>query len=145
MCYEKLSLRRKKFVDAYLTSGNATQAAKTAGYSPKTAYSQGLRLLKKEEIRAAIDARLAEFSSKKIADSREVLEFLTSVMRGEITEKIVINTPAGRGKFTADLLDRPPLIVDRINAAKLLARLMCLDSKKSEGQEVVIYLPANDR
>jgi phage terminase small subunit len=43
--------RRKAFVKAYLVNGhNATQAAITAGFSPKTAYSQGQRLLKDVEI-----------------------------------------------------------------------------------------------
>ena len=49
--------RYRAFVDAYLANGrNATQAAITAGYSPKTAYAQGARLLRKAQIAAAIDA-----------------------------------------------------------------------------------------
>jgi predicted helicase len=43
----KLNARQQKFVDAYLVKPNATQAALDAGYSPKTAYSQGNRLLDK--------------------------------------------------------------------------------------------------
>jgi phage terminase small subunit len=43
--------RRKLFVQHYLGNGhNATQAAKAAGFSPKTASSQGQRLLKNVEI-----------------------------------------------------------------------------------------------
>lgn len=43
--------RRQAFVAAYLINGrNATQAAITAGYSKKTAYSQGQRLLKNVEV-----------------------------------------------------------------------------------------------
>jgi len=40
-----LSLRRQKFVSEYVETGNATEAARLAGYSPRTAYSQGSRLL----------------------------------------------------------------------------------------------------
>ncbi len=47
--------KQKLFVAAYVAKPNATKAAKTAGYSEKTAYSQGQRLLKNVEIRKAID------------------------------------------------------------------------------------------
>lgn len=50
-----MDLRRERFVAAYLIEGNATQAAKKAGYSAKTAGSQGARLLKNAGIAAAID------------------------------------------------------------------------------------------
>lgn len=47
--------RRKLFVDAYLANGrNATQAAITAGYSPKTAVEQGSRLLRDVNVAAAV-------------------------------------------------------------------------------------------
>ncbi|SDX73621.1 terminase small subunit [Roseicitreum antarcticum] len=52
-----LSDKQTKFVDEYLIDLNATQAAIRAGYSPKTAYSQGQRLLKKDEVQARIQER----------------------------------------------------------------------------------------
>ncbi|MBC6109944.1 terminase small subunit [Pedobacter fastidiosus] len=42
--------KQNKFISEYLKSGNATEAAKFAGYSEKTAYSAGQRLLKNVEI-----------------------------------------------------------------------------------------------
>lgn len=42
--------KQKKFISEYLKTGNATEAAKFAGYSEKTAYSAGQRLLKNVEI-----------------------------------------------------------------------------------------------
>ena len=53
----KLNDKQKRFVDEYLVDLNATAAAKRAGYSEKTAYSMGQRLLKKVEIQAAIQKR----------------------------------------------------------------------------------------
>lgn len=51
--------RRTLFVEAYIANGqNGTQAAISAGYSPKTAHAQACRLLKRAEILAAIKARL---------------------------------------------------------------------------------------
>ena len=52
--------RQKIFVEEYLTSFNATDAARKAGYSEKTAYSIGQENLKKPEIADAIQARLDE-------------------------------------------------------------------------------------
>ena len=45
-----LSLKQEKFCEYYVEFGNATEAAKKAGYSGKTAYSQGQRMLKNVEI-----------------------------------------------------------------------------------------------
>lgn len=45
-----MSPKRERFVIEYLLDGNATQAAIRAGYSAKTAYSQGQRLLKNVEV-----------------------------------------------------------------------------------------------
>ena len=42
--------KRKIFVSEYSKSGNATEAAKKAGYSARTAYSAGQRLLKNVEV-----------------------------------------------------------------------------------------------
>lgn len=56
-----LTTKQRAFVEAYLSNGfNATQAAITAGYSKKTAYSQGSRLLKNVEIQAALETRMKE-------------------------------------------------------------------------------------
>jgi phage terminase small subunit len=56
--------RRALFVEAYIANGgNATEAAITAGYSPKTAASQASRLLKDVKIQAQISER-----SKEVAD-----------------------------------------------------------------------------
>ncbi len=50
----KLTPKQELFVAAYVAEPNATKAAKTAGYSEKTAYSQGQRLLKKVEVQQAV-------------------------------------------------------------------------------------------
>lgn len=50
----KLNAKQQLFVSAYLADKNATQAAIKAGYSKKTAYSQGARLLSNVGISRAI-------------------------------------------------------------------------------------------
>lgn len=66
----KLSPKQENFCQAYLTDFNATRAAKVAGYSEKTAYSQGFDLLKKPEIQARI-TELRSSTSKQFNITRE--------------------------------------------------------------------------
>lgn len=78
-----LNEMQKAFADYYIKTANATESAKRAGYSEKTAYSQGQRLLKNVEISAYISERMTEQGKKRVADANEVIEFYTAVMRGE--------------------------------------------------------------
>lgn len=82
-----MNARQKRFCDEYLLDCNATQAAIRAGYNEKTAYSQGQRMLKNAEIKTYIDEQLEYIHDEKTADAKEVLEYLTSVMRGEHKEE----------------------------------------------------------
>lgn len=75
-----LSNKRKAFVEAYLRSWNATQAAIAAGYSERTAGSQGHELLKIPEIDAAIKRRLTELTMSP----DEVLTRLTEHARADM-------------------------------------------------------------
>lgn len=106
--------KQKKFCDEYIKSGNAKQSAIKAGYSPKTAYSIGNENLNKPELKAYIEKRLKRLESEKIAGAREVLEYLSSVMRGEQTESVA----TAKGVFP----DVPVSAKDRINAAKELLK-----------------------
>lgn len=54
--YEDLTEQQIKFAESYLQFNNATTAAIKAGYSEKTAASQGSRLLKNVKIRELIDS-----------------------------------------------------------------------------------------
>lgn len=73
--------RQKKFCELYATNLNATEAAKTAGYSAATAYSIGQRLLKNVEIKNYIDELMSAAKSERVATVTETLEYLTDVMR----------------------------------------------------------------
>jgi phage terminase small subunit len=57
-----LTKKRRAFVEEYLIDRNATQAAIRAGYSERTAYSQGSRLLKNVEVLAYIEQRQDELT-----------------------------------------------------------------------------------
>lgn len=76
--------QQKAFCEYYIALGNATEAAKKAGYSVKTAYSSGQRLLKHVEIKKHIEEQRIKACNERIADANEVLEFFTEVMRNKV-------------------------------------------------------------
>ena len=45
-----LTDKQERFAQAYILHRNATEAAKAAGYAPRSAYNQGYRMLKNDEI-----------------------------------------------------------------------------------------------
>ena len=79
----KLNLRQSKFVDEYIISGNATQSAKNAGYSEKTAKSQGQRLLTNVDVSRAIKERTEALFDEKAMTVKEALALSASIARGE--------------------------------------------------------------
>ncbi|MCM1234893.1 MAG: terminase small subunit [Ruminococcus flavefaciens] len=113
-----LTPRQQKFCDEYLISGNATDAAIKAGYSPKTAKNIGSENLAKPDLKAYIEAQLAALHSEKIADATEVLEYLTSVMRGEHKEEI----PLMCGDGMQTLADKEVGAKERLKAAELIGK-----------------------
>lgn len=89
---KKLTPKQKAFADEYIKSGNAYQSAIKAGYSKQYARSHIDKLSENVGVKSYIDAKMAEIESHKIADAKEVLEFYTSVMRGEKKETVFIQT-----------------------------------------------------
>lgn len=79
----KLTIKQKAFADEYLISGNATEAAKKAGYSEKTARVIAAENLTKPDIAEYIRERQAKCDNSRIASIQEVMEFYTSIMRDE--------------------------------------------------------------
>lgn len=104
----KLTEKQKRFADEYIKSGNATESARLAGYSPKTAKEMGSQNLTKLNIRTYIDKVLKEMDSKRIMDAKEALELLSGIARGEIEETIFMSSPLGVVEVTkkADINQR---------------------------------------
>lgn len=94
--------KQKRFCDEYLTDLNATQAAIRAGYSKKTAYSIGEENLRKPELKEYIEKRMAEKESQLIADQDEVMRYLTSVMRREKKESVVVTLNTEKTSYVPD-------------------------------------------
>lgn len=125
---DTLNDRQKRFCDEYLVDSDATKAALRAGYSPKTARNACKWLNEgnpqkpsgkfNPEMRAYIDDRLAQLHSKKTADAQEVLEYLTSVMRGKHKEQTLVLC----GDGMQEIEDIDVSARDRLKAAELIGK-----------------------
>lgn len=113
-----LTVKQRRFADEYLIDCNATQAAIRAGYSKKTANEQAVRLLGKRKISAYIEEQLEQLHNEQIADVQEILEYLTSVMRGEETEQVLRLV----GDGVQEITDIDVSAKDRIKAAELIGK-----------------------
>lgn len=108
-----LNQRQIRFVQNYMKTNNITHSAIDAGYSPKTAHVQGCNLLKNTKVSAYINAINERLESDKIADIEEVMQYLTSVMRGE----------------KKDQFDMDASLSDRTRAAGELAKRLDVRAK----------------
>lgn len=111
----KLTPKQKAFADEYLICGNATEAAKKAGY--KQPHVQGSQTLEKLSVSSYIAERQKQIESSRIADVKEVMQFYSAVMRGEVK----------------DQFDMDASLTDRLSAGReLMKRYEKADTTKNE-------------
>lgn len=127
-----LNHKQKQFYKEWLIDANATQAAIRAGYSKKTAYSQGQRLLKNVEGQKYLAELMAEKESELIASQDEVLKYLTSVMRGKSQSTEIVVEGIGDGCSEARTVLKEPSEKERLKAAELLGKRYGLYTDKVE-------------
>lgn len=111
---KKLTQKQQRFVDEYIISGNATQAAIKAGYSKKTARFVGAENLTKPNIKDELEKRNAEIKSQKTMDMQEVMERLAAIARGETVEQQVTNK--------GTVVEVEPKTSDQIRAMELIGK-----------------------
>lgn len=121
-CILKLTLKQKRFVDEYIISGNATEAAIIAGYSKKYANTNASKLLQNTTIKEHLNERLKDLEDKSIAKQEEILKYLTAVMRGENQSETVVIEAQENGTTRARRFGRLPEEKDRLKAAELLGK-----------------------
>ena len=114
----RLTERQRRFCEEYLIDGNASQAAIRAGYSKRSATVVSTTLMKNPQVQAYLKKLLDELHSAKVADAQEVLEYLTSVMRGEQSEQ----TLQLIGDGMQDITSIDVAAKDRLRAAELLGK-----------------------
>ena len=143
--------KEQLFVDEYLTDMNQTRAYKavyTKVKNDNVAAAAASRLLKKPGIQEYIDERLKKISEEKIAKTEEVMQYLTSVMRREKKECVVVTimeeestyVPDEKGtmrkqtikKETPQIVEIPAKLSDANKAAELLGKVYGMYTDKVE-------------
>lgn len=127
----KLTPKQQAFADYYIETLNATESAIRAGYSEKTAAEMGYENLNKPHIKGYIEQRMGKKEKDRIASQDEVLSFLTSILRGEVTEEFAIGDGGGLQHLTRKEVSPK----DRVKAAELLGKRYALwvDNQRLEG------------
>lgn len=103
----ELSMKQEKFCLEYVRCGNATEAARRAGYkgSDTTLAALASGNLRKPKLMDYIDELKTKIANEAIADATERKEFLTKVLRGELTE-VTITSDGSKITVPAKLQDR---------------------------------------
>ena len=101
-----LTPKQKAFADYYIECGNSTEAARKAGYSAKASRFIGSENLTKPNISAYIVERMQAQNEARVASADEVLQFFSSVMRGEVKDQFGLDAA----------------LSDRLNAGKELMK-----------------------
>lgn len=141
----KLTLKQQRFADEYIICGNATESAKKAGYSEKTARSIGQRLLTNVDIREYLQKRMEELQDEKILTQKQILVMLSEIASGQATETAVVTTKVGvlkedpiSGKSVKvydeipQLVEYPTKNSDRNKALELLGKRYAMWTDKQE-------------
>lgn len=120
--------KQKRFCDEYLIDCNARQAAIRAGYAYSTAKKAAQwinpnnkgnsRIPFYPEMYDYIHSRLNQLDKTNIADAQEVLEYLTSVLRGESSSSVL----AFCGDGGQEVVKKSPDEKERLKAAQMIGK-----------------------
>ena len=127
--------KQKRFADEYLIDLNATRAYKVAYPNVKNdavAAAAAARLLRNVKVKNYIAEQMEKIHNEKTADAQEVIEYLTSVLRGESTSQEIVVEGIGDGMSEARTMEKGPSEKDRLKAAELLGKRYSLFTDKVE-------------
>lgn len=131
----KLTLKQQAFADYYIELGNATEAYLKAYPNVKkeaTARTNGSRLLTNANVSAYIAERMEEIKTERVADQQEIMEFLTSVIRGEVVEPVAILDGEGYQK----VVELIPSVQTRRAAAVDLGKRYAMWTDKQQVENI---------
>lgn len=86
------------------------------------ARANSARLLTNANVKKYIDKQLEKIHNEKTADAAEVMEYLTSVLRGQSRSEIVVVEGEGDGCSSAKRVEKAPDERERLKAAELLGK-----------------------
>ena len=133
-----MTRKQKLFADEYLIDLNATRAYKAVYKNCKSdnaAAAFAAKLLRNPKVKKYVDERFKQIEGEKIANAQEVMEYLTTVMRGESTSAVLRFVGDGYQKITKKTPDEK----ERLKAAELLGKRYSLftDNLKLDSNSVV--------
>lgn len=138
----KLTRKQELFAVEYVRlKGNGTQAAIAAGYSKKTAAAIARENLRKLYIKNRIEELTEKADAEKIADAQEVLQLLTEIVRGEMSEEVVALNPQGEESRT----NRKPTIKDRSKALEILSRCLGMTLPETQVNVTPVIITGEDK
>jgi phage terminase small subunit len=111
---QRLSPKEDRFISLYIKYADAAQAAKEAGYTVRAEIKNkeaqyikiGKKQLAKDYVRDEIAYRSEEFRNTQIADTNEILKYLTDVMRGNIKDQFNLDASLAERTSAAKELNR---------------------------------------
>lgn len=114
----KLTPAEAKFIDEYVKTSNARQSyiAAYPNQNEKNAHQNAYRALNKDYIASEINHRFELAKNESIADATEIMEYFTSVMRGETKDQFGLDAPLSeRTKAAQELAKRQIDIPNKTN------------------------------
>ena len=129
-----LSVKQEKFCLEYAKLGNARQAYINAGYectNENTLDACAIRLLSNAKVKERLAELAAETKNNAIADIQEMQEVLTSIIRQQIEEEVIVNEML-KGITTTKKMNKKPAIKDVISAIEKLGKMQGAFSDKLE-------------
>ena len=104
-----LTPTEERFIAEYIKHGNISKAVKLSGYE-----GDGSTLLKKPNVQKRIRKVMRKLEKETMASAREVMEYFTAVMRGEISDQFGLDASlADRTKAAQELAKRTVDIENR--------------------------------
>ena len=111
-----LTRKQIAFCEAYIETGNASEAIRRAGYKTNNPNNMGAENLAKPCIQAYIKERTSEMDAQRVASADEVMRFYSSVMRGEVKDAFGLDVS----------------VADRIKAADSLMKRFAVAAQHSD-------------
>ncbi|WP_337970240.1 terminase small subunit [Virgibacillus salexigens] len=132
----KFTEKQRRFADEYIRSGNASESARLAGYSETYSKTHVYKLLENARVKSYIDKRMEELKKESIAEQDEVLQYLTSVMRGQIKDEQLL--VVGDGDFGSEVEkhERRSDTMARTKAAELLGKRYTMWTEKQQVENI---------
>ena len=124
-----MTKKERIFADEYLIDLNGTRAYLVAYPTAKknSAMARASKLLRKPDIQAYVDEELEKMHNERTANAQEVIEYLSSVMRGTSSSSVLAMIGDNQ-----EIIEKPPDEKEKLKAAELLGKRYGIFTEKVE-------------